>query len=218
MLATLLHLDLFHFGAEHSPATRAVTWAWLAIYTVVPILMIVITARQHRGLGEDPPGTRRLPAWIRLALLGLVLIFGIVGVGLFLVPDATTSWWPWQLTPLTSRAVGAWLISLGVAAAHTLIEGDVARIRPLGATATVFGVLEGIALLRYGGELDWSSPAAIGYVAVLAILLALGVWALRAGRSAQDATGDQDVANKGDLVVGRVEQRPADPTGVDQPE
>ncbi|MEJ7772541.1 MAG: hypothetical protein WKF51_11620 [Geodermatophilaceae bacterium] len=135
LLATLLHLDLFHLGARHSIATRGVTWAWMAIYAIVPILMVVITVRQRRGRSSDAARTRRLPALVRLALGALVLIFGVVGVRLFLVPDLTTSWWPWQLTPLTSRAIGAWLISLGVAAAHSLIEDDVARIRPLGATA-----------------------------------------------------------------------------------
>jgi hypothetical protein len=224
LFATLLHLDLFHFGAQHSVATQAVTWAWMAIYLAVPVLMVVITVRQRRGPGKDPPRTQRLPSWVRLALLALVLIFGIVGLGLFLAPEATATWWPWQLTPLTSRAVGAWLISLAVAAGHSLIENGVARIRPLGATAAVFSVLEGVALIRYGGELDWSSLPAIGYVAVLASLLVLGIWALRAGgaprggRSVQGAGGDQNVADKGDVVIGRVEQRPANPAGVDQAE
>jgi len=216
LLATLLHLDLFHFGAQHSIATRGVTWAWMAIYAIVPILMVVITVRQRRGRSSDAARTRRLPALVRLALGALVLIFGVVGVRLFLVPDLTTSWWPWQLTPLTSRAIGAWLISLGVAAAHSLFEDDVARIRPLGATAVVFGVLESIALLRYGGELDWSSPTAVGYVAVLIALLGLGLWALYSGRSAQDAGSDKNGADSTDLVVGRVEQRPPDPAGLDQ--
>jgi len=216
LLATLLHLDLFHLGARHSIATRGVTWAWMAIYAIVPILMVVITVRQRRGRSSDAARTRRLPALVRLALGALVLIFGVVGVRLFLVPDLTTSWWPWQLTPLTSRAIGAWLISLGVAAAHSLIEDDVARIRPLGATAVVFGVLESIALLRYGGELDWSSPTAVGYVAVLIALLGLGLWALYSGRSAQDAGFGKNGADSTDLVVGRVEQRPPDPAGLDQ--
>jgi len=216
LLATLLHLDLFHFGSEHSLATRAVTWAWLAIYTVVPILMIVITARQRREPGVAPPRTRQLPDGIKLSLIALALIFGVVGLGLFVVPDATSQWWPWQLTPLTSRAVGAWLISLGVAAVHSLIEDDVARIGPLGATAAVFGVLEGVALLRYGGELNWSSVWSIGYVAVLAALLGLGLWALRASRSAQDVRRDEHVADEGHLVLGGVEQRSTDAPRVDE--
>lgn len=217
LLATLLHLDLFHFGGQHSIPTRMATWAWMAIYAVVPILMVVITARQRRRRQPDPPRSRRLPTWVRLALGALVLVLGAVGIRLFLVPDLTTSWWPWQLTPLTSRAIGAWLISLGVAAAHSLIEDDVTRIRPLGATAAVFAVLEGVALLRYGSELDWSSLPAIGFVAMLASLLVLGVWAIRAaGRSGEDAGTDEDVADSGDLVVGRVEQGPPDAAGVDQ--
>lgn len=182
LIATLLHLDLFHFGAAHSVATRAVTWSWLAIYTVVPVFLIVITARQRRARADDPPRTRRLPGWVRLALGVLVTVFGTVGLGLFLLPDEVASWWPWQLTPLTARAIGAWLISLGVAAGHSLIENDVARIKPLGVTAVVFAVLQGIALVRYGEALDWSAASSIGYAAVLAALLGLGLWTLSAAR------------------------------------
>lgn len=178
LIATLLHLDLFHFGADNSLATRMVTWAWVAIYAVVPVFMIVISGRQRRLRVADPPRTRRLPTAVKLAVLALVMILGLVGLMLFLVPDVGATWWPWPLTPLTSRAIGAWLISLSVAAAHTAIEDDVSRIRPLGVTAVVFGLLEGVALLRYGGELDWSSLAAFCYVAVLAGLFLLGVWAL----------------------------------------
>jgi len=38
--------------------------------------------------------------------------------------------WPWQLTPLTAQATGAWLISLGVAAGQALAERDARRLRP----------------------------------------------------------------------------------------
>src|SRR3954470_7030798 len=40
LVATLVHVDKFHFGAEHAGWTRVVTWAWLAIYAVVPVLMV----------------------------------------------------------------------------------------------------------------------------------------------------------------------------------
>lgn len=182
LLATLLHLDLFHFGAEHSLATQAVTWGWLAVYVVVPVLMVVISLRQGRAAKGVPDRTHPLPAWVKAALVLLVLVFGVVGGTLFVLPAVGATWWPWQLTPLTSRAVGAWLISLAVAAGHSYLENDVLRIRPLGFTAVVFSVLEAVALLRYGSELNWSSLSAICYVAALVGLFGLGTWALSAGR------------------------------------
>lgn len=187
LLATLLHLDLFHFGAEHSPATRAVTWAWLGVYIVVPVLMVVISLRQGRAATGPANRTQPLPSWVKAALVVLVLGFGVVGATLFVLPDIGATWWPWQLTPLTSRAIGAWLISLAVAAGHSLLEDDIGRIRPLGTTAVTFSVLEAVALLRYGAELDWSSVSAICYVAVLVGLLGLGTWALSAGRQRSPA-------------------------------
>lgn len=194
LAVTLYHLHKFHLGSESGPATRVVTWGWLVIYSVVPILMIIITVRQHRLRVADPPWVRRLPRLIRFATLALMVILGAAGLTLFLgsflgahphhtvVPEMS-AWWPWPLTPLSSGAVGAWLISLAVAAGHAAFEDDVSRIRPLGATAVVFSVLQGIALLRYGRGMDWSAPAAYGYVIVLAALLVLGLWALRAARA-----------------------------------
>lgn len=182
LLATLLHLDLFHFGAEHSLATRAVTWAWLGVYIVVPVLMVVISLRQGRAATGTAHRTQPLPSWFKVALVVLALGFGVVGATLFVLPGVGATWWPWQLTPLTSRAIGAWLISLAVAAGHSRVEDDVGRIRPLGTTAVVFSVLEAVALLRYGAELDWSSVSAICYVTVLIGLFGLGTWALSAGR------------------------------------
>jgi hypothetical protein len=41
---TLLHLDRFHLSSDAAPLAQVATWAWLAIYAVVP----VATVRAHR--------------------------------------------------------------------------------------------------------------------------------------------------------------------------
>ena len=46
LVVTVVHLDAFHLGAEHGAATRAVTWAWVAVYAVVPVLLAVLWWRQ----------------------------------------------------------------------------------------------------------------------------------------------------------------------------
>src|SRR5438046_199814 len=88
---------------------------------------------------------------------GLTAAF--LGAALFIAPKATGPIWPWTLTPLTGRAVGAWLLGLGVAAAGSMLERDLDRLRPTMVAFALFGGLELIALARYAGDVDWGGPA-----------------------------------------------------------
>ena len=57
LAVTLVHLDRFHLGADLPLTTRAVTWAWLAVYGVVPVLMVAATVAQRRESTAVPaPG------------------------------------------------------------------------------------------------------------------------------------------------------------------
>jgi hypothetical protein len=124
LVTTLLHLDKFHFGGSFAASTQVVTWAWIAIYVLVPLLMLIMLAVQARIPGQDPPRSAALPVWVYGALaVQAVGLFGF-GVALFAAPSQTAPLWPWKLTPLLAQATGAWLIGLGVAAAHALLERD----------------------------------------------------------------------------------------------
>jgi uncharacterized membrane protein YfcA len=96
-----------------------------------------------------------------------------VGLPMLLVPTVLLGAWPWGLTPLTSRAIGAWAIGIGTIAAHATWENDWWRLRPMMASYTVLGMLQLIAVLRYSTDLDWSRAAAV-YVCFLATILLLG--------------------------------------------
>ena len=194
LVATLLHLDKFHFGSSFELATQAVTWAWLAIYTSVPVMMAVLWWRQSRAPGVDSPRTHPFPMWLRV-LVGLqAVLLLVVGTALFLFPlrtgarpEGPGAWWPWALTPLTSRAVGAWSFSLGVAATHALLERDARRVRPAAIAYVAFAVLEGIAVLRYLDTPDWSSTAGVVYLTFLASSAITGLSCLWLGRESAPA-------------------------------
>ncbi|MGQ1839721.1 hypothetical protein ACT4S2_14860 [Kocuria turfanensis] len=178
---TLLHLDRFHLSPEHPPLARFATWAWLAIYAAVPVAMLVIGRLQLRSRGPagQPAAARApLPGGLRLLLAAVAAVLLGVGVALLVVPAAAAALWPWPLTPLTARAVGAWLVGLGWAAAYALRSGDTLTVRPLGVGALTFALLQAIALLRYGEALTWASAPAIGFVTVLLAIGAAGGWIL----------------------------------------
>jgi hypothetical protein len=101
---------------------------------------------------------------------------------LFIAPERSLSLWPWPLTPLTSRAVGAWLLGLGVAAAHARWENDLRRIRAAAAGYIVIGVLQGIALARFLDSVAWAEPQSAVYLAILASMVVVGVAVLRPRR------------------------------------
>ena len=101
----------------------------------------------------------------------------VAGASLLAVPQS--GWWPWDLTPLTGRAIGAWLVSLAVAAGHALGENSLRRLRPAAWALVAFGLLQGWALLRYPGDFAWTSPFGIGYLAFLVSALVVGVVSLR---------------------------------------
>jgi hypothetical protein len=97
---------------------------------------------------------------------------------LLAAPSLAYDAWPWTLTPITRTAIGAWLIGLGVAAGHAWLIDDKPSLRPLGLTGVAFGLLQALALARYGNELDWASLSSVVYVAVLVALTVVSGWAL----------------------------------------
>ena len=195
LVVTLVHLDRFHLGPAHPLGARVVTWAWLAIYVVVPLAMLLIGVLQARAgrlpTSSTPDGAgqrRELPAPVRHLLEVLALVMLIVGAALLVAPLWAAAWWPWDLTALTGRAVGAWLVGLGSTAVYTRLRGRRHTVGAVGATAVSFVALQLIALIRHGDDLRWTSLPAAGFILVLAVLGVTGIWLLvlsgtaRAGR------------------------------------
>jgi hypothetical protein len=181
LVATLLHLDKFHLGGSVPAGTRVVTWAWIAIYVLVPLLMLVVLVRQARTPGSDPPRSVLLPGWVYAALAVQAIILLGFGVALFAAPGPTAPLWPWQLTPLLAQATGAWLISLGVAAAHALLERDARRLRPAMVGYLLLAVLQAIAVARYPHRFHWGSAAGIIYLIFLVSIVPTGAAGLARG-------------------------------------
>src|SRR5215469_6046562 len=181
LVTTLLRLDKFHFGSSFAASTQIITWTWVAIYVLVPVLMLIVLAVQARIPGQDPPRSAALPGWVYGSLA--VQAVGLLGFGvaLFAAPAQTAPLWPWKLTPLLAQVTGAWLIGLGVAAAQGLLERDARRLRPAAVGSVLLAVLQSIALARYPHLFEWRSPAGIAYLIFLATMLLTGAAGLARG-------------------------------------
>ena len=185
-LATLIHRDKFHF---HAPAlaARATTWAWFVIYIAVVPLMFVLLLLQMRAPGVDPPRGEAMPNWARTLLGTQAICMIAIGGALFLIPAQANRIWPWMLTLLTGRAVGAWLAGLGIAAACAAWENNWERSRAAMAGNLVAGAFQLAALARFSGTVTWGTPNAWIYLGFLLGMLALGLYGVNAGYRIADA-------------------------------
>ena len=175
LITTLVHIDLFHIGSEFETVTQFITWVWIAVYAIVPVLMMALLFVQARASGADPPRTNPLPRWLRTTLaLQAVVLLGM-GTLLLVAPADAASLWPWELTELTSRATGAWVFSIGIAAVQSFLENDLRRVRLASFSYIGLGVLQAVALVRYPDVVRWGDAATIAYLIVLATILLVGV-------------------------------------------
>jgi hypothetical protein len=115
-----------------------------------------------------------MPVWVAVVLGAQAVALVVIGVGLFVAPTDTAELWPWTLTPLTGRAVGAWLIGIGVAGVHALVENDMGRLRAACIGYLSLGVFHLVALARYGGDVAWNQSGAWIYLAFLIVAVVLG--------------------------------------------
>jgi len=180
LAASLLHLDRFHLDKTGFPLFAA--WFWLAIYVFVPLAMLILLIRQVRQIRHDlPEPDRQLPIPRGLAaVLGVqgALFLG-VGAVLFAVPETQAVLWPWPLTPLTARAVAAWLLAFGLAGLLAIREGDLLRL-PISASAYgLLAALEIVVLVRYAGVVRWTAAATWVYLALMITIMVSAAYALR---------------------------------------
>lgn len=179
LMTSLIHLDRFHMTVP-DVITRSAAYAWLIVYAVVPPFMAFLLVRQLRMPGGDPPVERPLPRWLVLVIGVQAVVMLLLGAGLLLAPERFAVLWSWTLTPLTGRAVGAWLLGLGLAVAQVIREGDFRRARPVAISAVVFALLEFIALARYPGGMSWGDARGWLYLAFLVSMFLVGAYGWRA--------------------------------------
>ena len=177
LIATLLHLDKFHLNSPVWTA-QAWAWTWLALYIVLIPGLIAALWLQRRETGEEAPPRAALDTWLRLGMALLALVMLVVGLALFTRPDLAASLWPWPLTPLTARMIGAFYIGFAVSLVVAAKENDYTRTYVAAAAYIVFAILQGVTFMRYPA-VSWMEPAGLLLAGVLAALLVIGVTSLR---------------------------------------
>jgi hypothetical protein len=177
LVATLVHVDRFHFQPEFAASpllARGAAWFWTAVYVLVPLGILVAVGFQERAPGTDPPRRWPVPIVLRAALAVESVVLLAVGAAISVAPSTAGTLWPWTLTPLTARVVGAWLVAFGIAAALATLAGDLERLRTATIAYTLFGALQLVVVAVHRGDVAWDRPAAWLYLAVAAAVVLTG--------------------------------------------
>lgn len=165
-VATALHWQNF---TQSHPSF----WMWTILYAVGPIVLPLIWIRNNRtdprpALADAP----MLPNVVRLAAIGSGAVIVLLAVVLFAVPAPLIEYWPWAVSPLTSRVLLGWFALLGAVnlAAGLDQRWSAARL-PVQTQLIGFGLMI-IAVARAWSDFDTTNPATWAYLGGFVVYLA----------------------------------------------
>jgi hypothetical protein len=187
-VATIAHWGKF----SHS---HPAFWLWAGLYFTTPFLVFCLWWANRR---HDVPATGAdllLPAGASRVIAAAGALSAATAVFLFAFPGPAAKIWPWTLTPLTARVLGA-IFALGVAGLGALADRRWASARILLQVAGLMLALIVIAGARASDELDPSNAMtwliSAGFAAALAGVAILYA-RMRARQLARNRTGRERV-------------------------
>jgi hypothetical protein len=182
-VATIAHWDKFLH-------THVAFWLWAGLYFTTPFLVfgVFLANRKH-----DAPATAG-DLLLSVTVSRIIAVAGglslATGMFLFLLPNQAVSIWPWTLTPLTSRVLGA-IFCLGIAGLGALFDRRWSSARVLLQVAALMLALIVVSGARATGEFDSANAMTWlisgGFVVVLAMIIILSLQ--MEARLAQPAAG-----------------------------
>jgi hypothetical protein len=162
-IATIAHWDRFNHR-------HVAFWLWASLYFVTPFLVFggwLANRRFAAPAGKDEPRLGDLARWT-IALTGLLALGQ--GLVMFLAPAPVIAIWPWALTPLTCRVVGA-IFCLGSAGIAVLFDPRWTTVKLMLQVEALMVVLMLIGAVRAHAEFHTGRPVTWlmlgGFVGVL---------------------------------------------------
>jgi len=113
-VATVLHWDKFNHR-------HVAFWLWTGLYFTAPFLVFggwLANRRFAAPAGAEEARLGTVARWI-VGLIGMLAL--VQGIVMFLAPSKIIAVWPWTLTPLTCRVLGA-IFCLGSAGIGVLVD------------------------------------------------------------------------------------------------
>jgi hypothetical protein len=173
LLITLIHIDRFDLDSLFGVF-------WVVAYALVPVALAWGLAEQRGAAGIAPEPNRRLPVLLRRILIVEGAVMAAAGLLLLIAPGAADDVWPWALSPLTSRAIGSFLLGIGLAAGIAVRDDDPVAFRGAALAYAVLGLLELLALNLHTPDLGDRPAATALYAAFWVAVVITGGYGLRA--------------------------------------
>ena len=168
-IATIAHWDKF----VHS---RPAFWLWAGLYFTTPFLIFWVWSVNRRR--DAPAGDSEL--LVPAATSRIIAVTGgmslLTSAFLFLAPGVAADIWPWAVTPLTSRVMGA-IFALGIAGLGAPLDRRWTSARTLLRVTALMLALIIVSGVRASAELDRGNPLTwvltAGFAAVLVAVMVL---------------------------------------------
>ncbi|KRF41625.1 hypothetical protein [Terrabacter sp. Soil810] len=181
-VATVIHWDRFNHG-------HVAFWLWATLYLVAPFLVLAAWVANTQVAATPRPDELRLRPGARVVVAaggGLALAQGLL---MFAFPSLVIPVWPWLLTPLTCRVVGA-VFCLGSAGLVVLRDSRWVRLRLMVEVEVVMLTLILVGAVRARADLYADRPLTwlllAGFAATLVASLVL--WRAMARRERMPGT------------------------------
>ena len=135
------------------------------------ITKVVLWERAHLG-----------SIWTNGGVGALGLVLAAASIVLVVAPDVLIPAWPWTLSPLTARVLGAMFALSGIVGVEIAIDRRPSAARAIvqAQAIAIAGILLG--LLRAGDDVAWSSPTAWLFTGGMTVVLAFNAVAAYGGR------------------------------------
>lgn len=167
LIATVQHLEEFE---------SLLGFLWIEVYAVIPPLAIALVVMQLAVPGTDPPSESSLPSGLRTALgVHAVALLGVGGF-LYFAAGESNSIWPWELTDLTSKAIGTWLLGIGTLAAYVGLRNDRVDIPGASLSYLVLSAMLTLGLIRFPDDVDFGSVDTLVFLAFIVSAAAIGAF------------------------------------------
>ncbi len=189
-VATVIHWE--RFTHDH-----VAFWLWAGLYFTTPFLVWGVWAANRRRGSMPGPDDVVLPPMARWGMAATAALAVAAGLYLFLLPERAIDVWPWTLSPLTSRVLGA-IFMLGIAGLGVLTDARWSAARLMLQVQAFMLTLILVAGVRAHADFDASNALTwvflVGFLATLAsavgLLLAMDGRGGGRRRRAQPAVAD----------------------------
>lgn len=156
VLSGLLGIATFFLHWELFNHRHVSFWAWAVLYVAAPLLLPLLWARNHRHDPGDAVQTPRVPEGLRTLAGTVGVIQGAAALAFYIHPPLVIDWWPWQLSPLTTRTIFSFFGFIAVVWLAFLWEDRWSALRVHVETATLGLVLVGLGAFRAPQDLTGS--------------------------------------------------------------